>query len=215
MKFNFGMFDKFLVSSPDLSLAMSLFLVLYLSFDVSDYIPDFLKSQLVRLIVIVLATFLLLRANVMPGKQHSNLYLLGLLLLLVTVLHEHPRLGGGEEIVMDIKNSDGEWDKITVRTTKCPNTLKQEPIEVNGKLICVNEKDEHKCSLSNDPDDETLGLCECPEGTTKTVGGNICQTRSGEKCHLWKNGDDKDDTVPCWMDGMLNDAPVVGGNQQP
>ena len=62
---------------------MSLFLVLYLSFDVSDYIPDFLKSQLVRLIVIVLDTFLLLRANVMPGKQHSNLYLLGLLLLLI------------------------------------------------------------------------------------------------------------------------------------
>ena len=51
--------DKMLSKNADLNMAIMLFLVAYLAFDIKEFVPSALNNEIVRVIVIAVAVYLL------------------------------------------------------------------------------------------------------------------------------------------------------------
>ena len=81
--------DRALSKNATLNMAICIFLIVYLAFDIKDYIPGFLNNELVRLVVIVVAVYLILRCNMNKISASSHACTAGILLLLAAVLHNH------------------------------------------------------------------------------------------------------------------------------
>ena len=79
--------DRALSKNATLNMAICIFLIVYLAFDIKDYIPGFLNNELVRLVVIVVAVYLILRCNMNKISASSHACTAGILLLLAAVLH--------------------------------------------------------------------------------------------------------------------------------
>ena len=83
----FKNFDRVVSKNKDLNLAVVIFLVVYLAFDIKEFVPAFLNNELIRLVVIVVSVYLLMRCNTDKIKAGSHACTVGILLLLVAVLH--------------------------------------------------------------------------------------------------------------------------------
>ena len=79
--------DKMLSKNADLNMAIMLFLVAYLAFDIKEFVPAALNNEIVRVIVIGVAVYLLIRSNMGKINCSSHACTLGILLLLAAVLH--------------------------------------------------------------------------------------------------------------------------------
>ena len=82
-----GNLDRMLSKNADINMAVVLFLVVYLAFDIKEFVPEFLNNEIVRLVVIALAVYLLLRCNMGKINGGSHACTVGILLLLAAVLH--------------------------------------------------------------------------------------------------------------------------------
>ena len=79
--------DKMLSKNADLNMAIMLFLVAYLAFDIKEFVPAALNNEIVRVVVIAVAVYLLIRSNMGKINCSSHACTLGILLLLAAVLH--------------------------------------------------------------------------------------------------------------------------------
>tara|TARA_B100001250_G_scaffold404315_1_gene420090 strand:+ start:499 stop:1284 length:786 start_codon:yes stop_codon:yes gene_type:complete len=82
-----GNLDRMLSKNANINMAVVLFLVVYLACDIKEFVPEFLNNEIVRLVVIALAVYLLLRCNMGKIKGGSHACTVGILLLLAAVLH--------------------------------------------------------------------------------------------------------------------------------
>ena len=115
--------DRALSKNATLNMAICIFLIVYLAFDIKDYIPGFLNNELVRLVVIVVAVYLILRCNMNKISASSHACTAGILLLLAAVLHNRSEgfLGGGRRYRCWLQWEDfikrgGSWNSRTKRS---------------------------------------------------------------------------------------------------
>ena len=119
--------DRALSKNATLNMAICIFLIVYLAFDIKDYIPGFLNNELVRLVVIVVAVYLILRCNMNKISASSHACTAGILLLLAAVLHNRSEgFFGRSEGFETYTKKDGEKTYV-VDVAQAQATEEEEP----------------------------------------------------------------------------------------